>query len=116
MSDSASWASPWPMEASSTNHTDTVPQSHGSVKYASTILTASHAVVETNLRLPSMVRGKKGFERLLYACKHVLTESLTWLFHDCNAAAAASSGGPIGMCISNCELSRSSFSTTTSHA
>jgi len=44
-----------------------------------------------------MVRGRKGFERLLYACKHVLTESLTWLFRDCNAAAGASSEAPIGM-------------------
>jgi len=29
-----------------------------------------------------MLHGKKGFERLLWASKHILTRSLTWLFHD----------------------------------
>ncbi|ROW07030.1 hypothetical protein VPNG_06620 [Cytospora leucostoma] len=37
-------------------------------------------VVEFDLRSPSMFRGKKGFDRLVYACKNVLTEPLTWLF------------------------------------
>lgn len=40
-----------------------------------------------NLRLPSMLHGKKGFERLIWACKNVLDQSLTWLFVDLNASA-----------------------------
>ncbi|KAK3079278.1 hypothetical protein LTS18_005260, partial [Coniosporium uncinatum] len=39
-------------------------------------------VVEVNLRLPSMVYGKKGFSRLEYAFKNVLNQSVTWLFTD----------------------------------
>lgn len=31
-----------------------------------------------------MTHGKKGFDRLMYACKKVLNQQLTWLF--CNAA------------------------------
>lgn len=41
-------------------------------------------LVEFDLRSPSMFRGKKGFDRLVYACKNVLIEPLTWLF--CNVA------------------------------
>jgi len=29
-----------------------------------------------------MLHGKKGFERLVWASKNILTRSLTWLFHD----------------------------------
>nr|OQO17727.1 hypothetical protein B0A51_12881 [Rachicladosporium sp. CCFEE 5018]OQO27606.1 hypothetical protein B0A51_03595 [Rachicladosporium sp. CCFEE 5018] len=43
-------------------------------------------VVEINLRLPSMVRGKKGFERVLWAAKNVLDQSVTWLFYDLNGS------------------------------
>ncbi|KMU90929.1 hypothetical protein CIHG_08585 [Coccidioides immitis H538.4] len=43
---------------------------------------ASRYVVEINLRLPSMLHGKKGFERIVWAFKNVLNESLTWLFSD----------------------------------
>ena len=39
-------------------------------------------VIETNLRLPSMLPGKKAFERLQWAFKNVLDASLTWLFYD----------------------------------
>lgn len=39
-------------------------------------------VVEFDLRSPSMFKGKKGFDRLVYASKNVLNEPLTWLF--CN--------------------------------
>lgn len=39
-------------------------------------------VVEINLRLPSMVRGKQGFERILWAFKNVLDQRMTWLFYD----------------------------------
>ena len=41
-------------------------------------------VIELNLRLPSMVHGKKGFERIVWAFKKVLDASVTWLFHDFN--------------------------------
>jgi hypothetical protein len=39
-------------------------------------------VVEINLRLPSMLHGKKGFDRIVYAFNNVLTTPVTWLFHD----------------------------------
>lgn len=42
-------------------------------------------IVEHNLRSPSMFKGKKGFDRLLYACKNVLNEPLSWLF--CNLSS-----------------------------
>jgi ribonuclease P/MRP protein subunit RPP40 len=29
-----------------------------------------------------MLHGKRGFERLVWACKNVLNNSLTWLFHN----------------------------------
>ncbi|MCJ1436331.1 Ribonuclease P protein subunit p40 [Xylographa pallens] len=40
--------------------------------------------IEINLRLPSMVHGKKGFERIVWAFKNVLNNSVTWLFYDFN--------------------------------
>ncbi|GKZ29056.1 ribonuclease P protein subunit p40 [Aspergillus brasiliensis] len=46
-------------------------------------------VVEINLRLPSMLHGKKGFERIVWAFKNVLTQSVAWLFFD----LTTSSGG-----------------------
>ncbi len=42
-------------------------------------------VVEINLRLPSMLHGKRGFDRIVYAFKNVLTTPVTWLFHDLRA-------------------------------
>ncbi|KAK4864978.1 hypothetical protein LT330_001601 [Penicillium expansum] len=39
-------------------------------------------LVELNLRLPSMLHGKKGFERIVWAFTNVLTQSVAWLFHD----------------------------------
>jgi ribonuclease P/MRP protein subunit RPP40 len=39
-------------------------------------------VVEINLRLPSMLHGKKGFERIVWSFKNVLKDPLTWLFCD----------------------------------
>ncbi len=39
-------------------------------------------VVEINLRLPSMLHGKKGFDRIAYGMKQVLDKPVTWLF--CN--------------------------------
>lgn len=38
--------------------------------------------VEINLRLPSMVRGKHGFERIVWAFKNVLNSRVAWLFCD----------------------------------
>ncbi|KAK5123089.1 hypothetical protein LTR85_003286 [Meristemomyces frigidus] len=38
--------------------------------------------IEFNLRLPSMVRDHKGFERIVWAFKNVLNHSVTWLFCD----------------------------------
>lgn len=40
------------------------------------------AVVELNLRLPSMLHGKKGFQRIEWAFKNVLNDPVTWLFFD----------------------------------
>ncbi|KAF9895415.1 hypothetical protein FE257_000321 [Aspergillus nanangensis] len=39
-------------------------------------------LVEINLRLPSMLHGKKGFERIEWAFKNVLNQSVAWLFYD----------------------------------
>ncbi|KAI0485314.1 ribonuclease P 40kDa subunit [Xylariaceae sp. FL0804] len=39
-------------------------------------------IVQFNLRSPSMLHGKKGFDRLVYACKNVLNRPTLWLF--CN--------------------------------
>ncbi|KAF1956239.1 hypothetical protein CC80DRAFT_413497 [Byssothecium circinans] len=47
-------------------------------------------VVEFDLRLPSMVHGKKGFSRLEWACKNVLNQSLTWLFYNFNPTSKES--------------------------
>ncbi|KAE8161021.1 ribonuclease P 40kDa subunit-domain-containing protein [Aspergillus tamarii] len=46
-------------------------------------------LVEINLRLPSMLHGKKGFEKLVWAFKNVLNHTVAWLFYD---LASASSG------------------------
>ena len=42
----------------------------------------TRTVVELNLRLPSMLHGKKGFERIVWAFKNVLNHSVAWLFYD----------------------------------
>ncbi|KAJ5280984.1 hypothetical protein N7478_006356 [Penicillium angulare] len=39
-------------------------------------------VIELNLRLPSMLHGKKGFDRIVWAFKNVLNQSISWLFSD----------------------------------
>ncbi|KAL3420800.1 ribonuclease p mrp protein subunit pop1 [Phlyctema vagabunda] len=39
-------------------------------------------VVQIDLRLPSMLHGKKAFDRIVYAFQHALTTPVTWLF--CN--------------------------------
>ncbi|EXJ58968.1 hypothetical protein A1O7_06399 [Cladophialophora yegresii CBS 114405] len=45
----------------------------------------SRYLVEVNLRLPSMLRGKQGFDRLVWAAQHTLNRSLNWLFLDLDA-------------------------------
>jgi ribonuclease P/MRP protein subunit RPP40 len=35
--------------------------------------------IEIDLRQPSMLHGKKGFERIVWACRNVLNASVTWL-------------------------------------
>lgn len=40
------------------------------------------AAIEINLRLPSMIHGKKGFERIVWAFNNVLNDPVTWIFHD----------------------------------
>ena len=57
-------------------------------------LTDRVVAIELNLRLPSMVRGKKGFERIVWAFKNVLNHSVTWLFYDVKAQTVDS--GPLG--------------------
>ncbi|KAL5042211.1 hypothetical protein BDW71DRAFT_149643 [Aspergillus fruticulosus] len=39
-------------------------------------------IIELNLRLPSMLHGKKGFQRIEWAFKNVLNKPTTWLFFD----------------------------------
>ncbi|KAK5797765.1 hypothetical protein VI817_004056 [Penicillium citrinum] len=48
-------------------------------------------LVELNLRLPSMLHGKKGFERIVWAFGNVLGHSLAWLF--CDLEPASQGGG-----------------------
>jgi hypothetical protein len=52
---------------------------------ASTCSLILEIVVEIELRLPSMLHGKKGFDRIVYAFKNVLNTPVTWLFCDLRA-------------------------------
>ncbi|KAL7936423.1 ribonuclease P 40kDa subunit domain-containing protein [Trichoderma chlorosporum] len=45
--------------------------------------------VSYNLREESMLHGRKRFDRLVYACKNVLNQSMTWLV--CNGSSSAMS-------------------------
>ncbi|ETS86845.1 hypothetical protein PFICI_00673 [Pestalotiopsis fici W106-1] len=38
-------------------------------------------VVQYDLRAPASFPGKKGYDRLLYACRNVFDQPITWLFH-----------------------------------
>ncbi|KAK5996616.1 hypothetical protein PT974_01953 [Cladobotryum mycophilum] len=49
--------------------------------------------VSYDLRSPAMLHGKKGFDRLVYACKNALNQPLTWLL--CNAAESTPSPDPL---------------------
>ncbi|KKK14256.1 hypothetical protein P175DRAFT_0504281 [Aspergillus ochraceoroseus IBT 24754] len=44
--------------------------------------TKERYLVEINLRLPSMLHGKKGFQRIEWAFKNVLNTPVSWLFFD----------------------------------
>ncbi len=46
-------------------------------------------VVEIDLTNSSMVAGKKGFDRLIYASKNAFAAPITWLF--CNISASKES-------------------------
>ncbi|KAJ5217319.1 hypothetical protein N7468_010327 [Penicillium chermesinum] len=48
--------------------------------------------IELNLRLPSMLHGKQGFERIVWAFKNVLDQSIAWLFCDLDPAALGYDG------------------------
>ncbi|KAF5588698.1 ribonuclease P MRP subunit POP1 [Fusarium pseudocircinatum] len=50
-------------------------------------------MVTYNLRDPSMLRGHKGYDRLIYACKSVFTQPMTWLF--CNSTAQIPNPDPL---------------------
>ena len=57
-----------------------------------------YAVIELNLRLPSMLHGKKGFQRIEWAFKNVLNEHVPWLFFDLEADTGVSEGNePTGL-------------------
>ena len=47
-----------------------------------TVTTNEESAIEIDLRLPSMLPGKKAFDRLTWAFKNVLDASLSWLFYD----------------------------------
>ncbi|KAI0421113.1 ribonuclease P 40kDa subunit-domain-containing protein [Xylaria grammica] len=50
-------------------------------------------IIEYDLRSPSALHGKKGFDRLVYACKNALNAPKTWLF--CNLSAKEPIPDPI---------------------
>ena len=57
-----------------------------------------YAVIELNLRLPSMLHGKKGFQRIEWAFKNVLNEHVSWLFFDLEADTGIGEGNePTGL-------------------
>jgi ribonuclease P/MRP protein subunit RPP40 len=51
--------------------------------------------IEIDLRQPAMVHGKPGFERLIWACKNVLNQTVTWLFYDLSPNAANDGSGSV---------------------
>ncbi|MCJ1368302.1 hypothetical protein MMC16_007444 [Acarospora aff. strigata] len=51
--------------------------------------------IEVNLRLPSMLHGKKGFQRIVWAFKNVLNSAVTWLFHDLEKSTNSPDDGTV---------------------
>ena len=55
----------------------------GDISFQNKVLSNVEPIaVEINLRSPSILHGKKGFERIVWAFKNVLNHSMAWLFHD----------------------------------
>ncbi|CAD0114975.1 unnamed protein product [Aureobasidium uvarum] len=52
--------------------------------------------IELNLRLPSMLAGKKGFERILRAAETVFLGDISWLFYDISAAGVVDNDVSLG--------------------
>ncbi|KAG9598798.1 hypothetical protein KCU77_g1318, partial [Aureobasidium melanogenum] len=52
--------------------------------------------IELNLRLPSMLAGKKGFERVLRAAETVFVGDISWLFYDVAAAGVTEDDAALG--------------------
>jgi hypothetical protein len=52
------------------------------VRSAGRVHVKSRYLVERDLRQASMVKGKKAFDRLIWAFSRVLTDSVSWLFID----------------------------------
>lgn len=52
--------------------------------------------VEVNLRLPSMLAGKKGFERVLRAAETVFVGDVSWLFYDVDAGGVTEDDTALG--------------------
>ncbi|KAH0365084.1 hypothetical protein KCU65_g6290, partial [Aureobasidium melanogenum] len=52
--------------------------------------------IELNLRLPSMLTGKKGFERVLRAAETVFVGDVSWLFYDVATAGIADDDTALG--------------------
>jgi hypothetical protein len=58
------------------------------------LIRSLRTVIEIDLRLPSMLHGKKGFERIIWACNNVFTQSITWLFCDLRQAKGTMPANP----------------------
>ncbi|KIW67570.1 hypothetical protein PV04_06810 [Phialophora macrospora] len=52
-------------------------------------------LVEINLRLPSMLHGKQGFDRLMRAAQRTLNKSMNWLFLDLDRDLDQNPLGPL---------------------
>lgn len=70
-----------------------LPMSSQKVFALFALLKSRSIVVSYDLRNPSMLHGKRGFDRLLFASKKVLNQSLTWLF--CNVTESSKLPRPV---------------------
>jgi ribonuclease P/MRP protein subunit RPP40 len=57
---------------------------------------ASKFRIALNLRLPSMLAGKKGFDRILRAAETVFVGEISWLFYDVSAAGVVDGDPTLG--------------------
>lgn len=90
MSEQVSRASLSAVAAESMQRNDSVRTSRANGLDESLLIMSS--VVELNLRLPSMLHGKKGFERIVWAFANVLTQSMAWLFQDLQSNSGLDEG------------------------